>query len=183
VNSPPSLKDMLTYMSIRDQIAELVRGKEIFCLESPDWGPDTPRTLFVTKAVLDAVTPPFPAVPRGLHAEFRQQLDAFLELGMMSVGWDPKTKASDALMARVCPVEWGFFDFRITSPYPFIRAFGGFTEKDTFVIVTWEYRDVIDDKFDAEVVRCKHEWEKLFGRTPPFKGNTVDEYLSNNFLV
>lgn len=152
-------------------------------MESPDWGPETPRTLFLTKSVLDAVTPPFPATPKGLHAEFRQQLDAFLELGLMSVGLEPKTKASDALMARVAPVEWEFFDFRITSPYPAIRAFGGFAEKDTFVIVSWQYRDIIADDFDAEVVRCKHEWEKLFGRTTPFKGNTLNDYLSNNFPV
>jgi hypothetical protein len=174
---------MLTYMSIREQIRKLVDAKELFCLESPDWGPETPRTLFVTKVVLDAVTTPLPATPKGLHAEFRQQLDAFLELGLMSVGWDSKTKSSDALMARIRPVEWGFFDFRITSPYPAIRAFGGFSELNTFVIVTWEYRDIIGDKFDAEVIRCKDEWEKLFGRIPPFKGNTVDDYLSNNFLV
>ena len=170
-------------MSIRDQIKGLLDRRDLFILESPDWGPETPRTLFATRAVLDAVTAPFPATPKGLHAEFRQQLDAFLELGQMSVGWDPKTKSSDALMARVSPVEWGFFDFRITSPYPAIRAFGGFSERDTFVIVTWEYRNVIADKFDAEVVRCRLEWESLFGRTPPFKGNTVDDYLSNNFLV
>lgn len=170
-------------MSIRVQIAQLVRNKELFCLDSQGWGPDTPRTLFLTADVLAAVTPPFPATPNGLHAEFRQQLDAFLEMGLMSVGLNPKTKASDALMARVAPPEWEFFDFRITSPYPAIRAFGGFSEKDTFVMVTWQYRDVIDNMFDAEVVRCKHEWEKLFGRTPPFSGKNLNDYLSNAFPV
>ncbi|MBR0855631.1 hypothetical protein [Bradyrhizobium liaoningense] len=173
----------LTYMLMREQIAELIRRKELFLLPSHDWGPDTPRALFVTQEVLDAVTPPFPSSPRGLHAEFRQALDAFLEMGEMSVGLDPLTKPSDALMARVAPVEWEFFDFRITSPKPFIRAFGGFAERDTFVVVSWQYRDVIADKFDEEVLRCKHEWERLFGRTPPFKGTYLDDYLSNAFPV
>lgn len=172
-------KVTLTYMLIRDQIKVLVRKKELFCLESPDWGPDTPRSLFLTAEVFDAVSPPFPPTPAGLHAEFRQQLDAFLEYGEMSVGENPNAKASDALMARVSPVEWQFFDFRITSPHPFIRAFGGFAEKDTFVVVTWQYRSVIGANFDAEVLRCKHEWEKLFGRTTPFQGRRLDEYLSN----
>jgi hypothetical protein len=180
---PLSTNVKLTYMSIRDQIIELVRNKELFCLESQDWGPDTPRTLFLTKDVLDAITPPFPATPRGLHAEFRQQLDAFLELNLLSVGEDPKTKDSNAQMARVDPVEWEFWDFRITSPYPQIRALGGFSELDTFVIVSWQYRDIIDDKFDDEVRRCKIEWEKLFGRTPPFSGKKLNEYLSNAFSV
>jgi len=82
-------------------------------------------------------------------------------------------------MARVAPVEDDFFDFRITSPFPQIRAFGGFSEWNSFVIVTWNYRDAIGDDFDSEVTRCKTEWQKLFGKTPPFKGKNLDEYLSN----
>jgi hypothetical protein len=170
---------MLTYMSIRDQIKALVASKELYVLESIDFGACTPRSLFVTKDVLDAVTYPFPEDYRVLHAEFRQTLDGFLEGGEMSVGDDPDTKASDALMARVKPVERDFFDFRITSPYPAIRAFGGFAEKDVFVIVSWQYRDVIGDDFDAEVSLCKLKWEKLFGRTPPFKGKSLNDHLSN----
>jgi hypothetical protein len=171
-------------MSIRDLVRELARTRELFPLESSDFGACTPRSLFVTKEVLDAVTFPFPPNDRVLHAEFRQTLDGFLEGGEMSVGEDPDTKASDALMARVKPVECEFFDFRITAPHPAIRAFGGFVEKDVFVIVTWQYRDVIGDDFDSEVLRCKHEWQRLFGRTTtPFKGRHLDEYLSNYISV
>ncbi|MEJ0076690.1 MAG: hypothetical protein WDO17_14800 [Alphaproteobacteria bacterium] len=147
-------------------------------------GEETPRTLFVSEEVFRAVTSPFDGYPnQALHSEFRQTLDAFLEGGEMSVGDDPKTKASDALMARVCPVDDGFFDFRITSPHPQIRAFGGFAEKDTFVAITWNYRDAISDNFDAEVSRCKIEWQKLFGSTEPFKGKNLDEHLSNWIAV
>jgi hypothetical protein len=170
-------------MSIQDQVRELVRTKELHPLESRDFGACTPRSLFVTQEVLDAVTFPFRAENRILHAEFRQTLDGFLEGGEMTVGEDPDTKSSDALMARVKPVECEFFDFRITAPRPAIRAFGGFVEKDVFVIVTWEYRDVIGDDFDSEVVRCTHEWQKLFGRTTPFKGRHLHEYLSNYLSV
>jgi len=165
-------------MSIRDQIVRLVSSKELFPLESEDFGACTPRSLFVTQEVLDAVT--FPVSNDSvLHAEFRQTLDGFLEGGEMSVGEDPDTKSSDALMARVKPIEDEFFDFRITAPYPAIRAFGGFAERDVFVILTWQYRDVIGNDFDAEVERCKHEWQKLFGCTTPFKGRRLDDYLSN----
>lgn len=129
--------------------------------------------------VKDALTRPFPEGKEVLHAEFLQTLDAFLEHSEMTVAEDPRRKPSDALIARVDPVEDEFFDFRITSPYPQIRAFGGFAEKNVFVIVTWNYRDAIKDNFDGEVARCKTEWQKLFGNTPPFKGKNLDEYLSN----
>jgi len=142
-------------------------------------GDETPRALFLSEEAHLAVHPPFEQANQTLHAEFRQNLDAFLEGGEMTVGEDPKTKASDALMARVAPVEDGFFDFRVTSPRPQIRAFGGFAEFDTFVIVTWNYRDAIGDDFDEEVMRCKVEWQKLFGRTQPFKGKSLNDYLSN----
>jgi hypothetical protein len=137
----------------------------------------------VTKEVLEAVTFPFPKAYSTLHAEFRQTLDGFLEGGEMSVGENPDTKSSDALMARVKPVECEFFDFRITAPYPAIRAFGGFVEMDVFVITTWQYRDLIGNDFDSEVNRCKHEWQKLFGKTKPFKGKRLNEYLSNYISV
>lgn len=170
---------LLTYMSILDQIARLVKEGALFCLESEMFGDETPRTLFITEEVRSAVFRPFPEDCRVLHAEFRQHLDAFLEGGFISVGDNPKTKASDALMARVNPVEDEFFDFRVTAPYPQIRAFGGFAAQDTFVLVTWNYRDAIDDQFDAEVEHCKHEWQNLFGGTTPFKGKSLDDYLTN----
>jgi len=165
-------------MSIRDHIRELL-DKQLFCLESVYFGEETPRSIFVSEEVKCALTHPFPEGREVLHAEFLQTLDAFLEHGEMTVAEDPRCKPSDALMARVEPVEDEFFDFRITAPHPQIRAFGGFAEKDVFVIVTWNYRDAINDDFDGEVTRCKIEWQKLFDKTPPFKGKNLDEYLSN----
>ncbi len=102
----------------------------------------------------------------------------------MSVGEDPDNKDPDALIARVHPIQDEFWDLRVTAPKPGIRAFGGFAELDAFVCLTWEFRDAIDeDNFSAEVERCKEEWRKLFGNTPPFKGDNIDAYLTNCFPV
>ena len=65
-------------MSIRRQIIELVFRKELSVLESVDFGEDTPRSIFVSKEVEAALTRPFPEHREVLHAEFLQQLDAFL---------------------------------------------------------------------------------------------------------
>jgi hypothetical protein len=169
-------------MSIRDQIRKL-EGKELFCLESRCTGDDTVRTVFVSREVLDAVSEPFLGSRKNWLAEFRENLDAFLEGGEMSVGEDPFNKDANALIARVFPVEDEFWDMRSTAPKPGIRAFGGFAEFDTFICLTWEYRDAIGDYFDAEVDRCREEWRRLFGSTKPFKGNNLDAYLSRNFPV
>jgi hypothetical protein len=169
-------------MSIQDHIRKLV-GKALFCLESRCTGEDTVRTLFVSREVLDAVSEPFKGKRKKWLAEFRENLDAFLEGCELSVGVDPHNKDSNALMARVAPVQDEFWDMRVTAPKPGIRAFGGFAELDTFVCLTWEYRDVIAGDFDAEVARCKEEWRKLFGSTKPFKGKSLDAYLTHYFSV
>jgi hypothetical protein len=172
---------LLTYMStqLQQQISTLIARKKLFCLESEMLGDETARTLFLTEEVRSAVYRPFPNNKGVLHAEFRQHLDAFLEGGCVSIGDDPKTKAAHALMARVAPVEDEFFDFRVTAPHPQIRAFGGFAARDTFVLVTWNYRAEIAEKFNEEVLRCKHEWQSLFGNITPFKGKSLNDYLTN----
>ena len=65
---------------------------------------------------------------------------------------------------------------------PGIRAFGAFAAHDTFVLLTWEYRGDIPN-FDAEVDRCKRDWAKYFNGVGPFKGNRLNEYLSNYYAV
>jgi hypothetical protein len=91
-------------MSIHDQIAALVGSRELFVLGSEMFGDETARTLFITEEVRSAVFPPFPEKLKVLHAEFRQELDAFLEGSWITVAENPKAKPSDARMARVCPI-------------------------------------------------------------------------------
>lgn len=170
-------------MSIRDQIQKLIDNNELFCLESEMTGDETVRALFVSREVLDAVTPPFNEYHAILLSEFRSNLDAFLEGGEISVAENPYEKKPHALMARVAPVENEFWDLRVTAPQPQIRAFGGFAEKDTFVLLTWNYRDSIGNNFDAEVDRCRIAWQQLFGNTAPYSGTRLDDYLTNYIPV
>ncbi len=86
------------------------------------------------------------------------------------------------MLARVKPIEKELWDFRVTAPDAGIRAFGGFAELDTFVILTWEYRDDIID-FNAEVERCMIEWRDMFGTVTPLKKVALNEYLSHFLAV
>ncbi len=102
-------------------------------------------SAFDAQEVLDAISEPFRGTRKNWLAEFCENLDAFLEGCELSVGEDPFDKDAHALIARVAPVEDEFWDMRVTAPKPGIRAFGAFAELNTFICLTWEYRDVIAD--------------------------------------
>ncbi|MCX7361149.1 MAG: hypothetical protein NTV97_04610 [Alphaproteobacteria bacterium] len=136
----------------------------------------------MSKEVYAAVTPPFVGLHKLRLAEFREFLDAFLEHGEFTAAEDPDRKSSNAMLARVHDVKDDFWDFRVTAPHSGIRAFGGFAAFDTFVVLTWEYREMISD-FDAEVAACKEEWHRLFGPITPMKKGHLNEYISNYIPV
>ena len=159
----------------------LVEAHRLHCLESRLTGEETARTLFVSQEVLDGLAHPYPENTAHRLSEFREFLDAYLEGGLISVAEDPDLKPEYAMMARVHPVKDEFWDFRITAPKPGIRAFGAFSEFDTVVLLTWEYREAITT-FDDEVERCKAEWRQLFSATP-HRGGHLHEYLSNYYAV
>jgi hypothetical protein len=178
-----SVIGILTYMSIHDQIKELERPGKLYCLESLLTGEETVRTLWVSSDVLAAVTPPYPLgsnpQQRERLREFREFLDAFLEHGHISVAQNPDDKPEFAMLARVKPPERDFWDFRVTAPQPGIRAFGAFADFNTFVVLTWDFRENIPPgQFDAEVADCMDAWRDLFGDTPPYAKSSLNEYLT-----
>jgi hypothetical protein len=157
---------------------------ELHCLGSLTTGDDTVRVVYVAKEIWDIINPPYAESAEGeMHAEFRQMLDAFLEGGEFSVAEDPFSKASDAMIARIDPVNAELWDFRVIHPCPGIRALGGFWCLDTFVVLTWDYRENFDERWNVEVERCLRRWREMFGSRSPLKGNTLDDYLTNFYPV
>jgi hypothetical protein len=155
--------------------------KKLFELESLFTGDETARTMIVSPDIFAAVMPPFPDTQQGERlGEFRAWLDSFLEGAEISVAEDPFEKPPEAMLARVDPVEREFWSIRVTEPErtPGIRAFGAFAEKDTFIALTWNCRESIRI-FDDEVDLVASAWGDLFGSEPPFKGGSLDEYLTN----
>jgi hypothetical protein len=168
-------------MSICTILAALVSQGRLTNLPSLFTGAETVRTLFVSPEVLAAVSPPFLDDERGRRlGEFRAWLDGFLEGGEISVAQDPNRKPSDAMLARVAPVENEFWSIRVTEPEDTsgIRALGAFAGKDKFICLTWDYREGIAI-FDDEVQMVRALWRDLFGSETPFKGESLDEYLTN----
>lgn len=168
-------------MSIHEQILKLEAAGKLHCLDSLLTGEDVARTLWVSSDVLAAVTPPYHSAKnreqRERLREFREFLDAFLEHSHISVAQNPDDKPEFAMLARVKPVEREFWDFRVTAPNAGIRAFGAFADYNTFVVLTWEYRDQISD-FDGEVQNCIDVWTDMFGSLEPYMRPHLRQYLS-----
>jgi len=89
------------------------------------------------------------------------------------------------MLARVDPVDSEIWDIRSIVPRPGIRALGGFIRKDTFVALTWQFRENLatSDDWSAEIGRCRDAWRDLFGSKTPFSGASLDEYLSSFYAV
>jgi len=167
-------------------LAKLLQDKGLFELESLYTGEETARTMIVSPEILAVVSPPFADTLEGKrHGEFRAWLDSFMEGAEISVAEDPHDKPPDAMLARVDPIEAEFWSIRVTEPEetPGIRAFGAFTQKDTLVALTWEYRELIGDAFDDEVDSVRDAWTVLFVSEEPFGGASLDEYLTNYRVV
>ena len=169
----------MTYKSIREAIKSH-EGRTLFCLPSALLGEETPRAVFVTSELKEIVDgPPWPTTWEGQrHAELRALFDGFTEGDRITVGERPFEKDPRAIMARTHPIKDEVWDFRSLQRKPGIRAFGRFSEPNTFIALTWNYREIVD--WECEIKRCKAAWEKLFPDTPPFTGHNINEYITYN---
>jgi hypothetical protein len=139
--------------------------------------------MIVSVEVNDVVYPPWPDNWDGFRlSQFRATLDAFTQDEWLAIAENPFGKPGYANMARVHPVKDEIFDIRVLDPDPGIRVFGGFAAKDTFLALTWDYRENIDD-WAYEIDRCKDAWASLFHPSLPHHGATLDDYLSSNFYA
>ena len=176
---------VLIYKSIRAAI-QAQEGRQLFCLPPLPGGEETPRTVFVSKELRDYVVPPaagWPDTRDGrLFSRLRALFDDFTEGGWVTVAENPFDKDANAILARVAPVEEEVWVFRCLDPKPGVRAFGCFSERDTFVALTWDYRENLenDDYWRREVAGCRAEWRRLFGGIAPLSGKTLNEYIAYN---
>ncbi len=171
---------------IRKRIVEL-EGAELFHLPPLIKGDPSVRELFVSAEVKSIVVPPWPPTYVGVrHQSFRTDLDTFTRHDELRVSEMPFDKAWDADISRVHPVKREVWDFRSLEP-PGIRCFGRFGGLNLFIALTYAYRENIEagdawlssDDWDGERDRFERAWVRLFGDMPLFRGNTLDDYLTN----
>lgn len=182
---------VLTYMS-RDKILQkAIADRRVFKLKPLPFpgdpiveldDEDFPRTVYVTPDVDIAVMEPFPDTEEGYRlGEFRAWLDDFLWGAEISVCEDPFYKPPQTDLARVAPVEAEFWSIRVRLPKDSdgLRSIGAFHALNEFIALRWQYREVIGDDFDQEVVDAQADWQDIFEDEPPHKGGSLDEYLTD----
>jgi hypothetical protein len=176
-------------MSITAEIRKRVSGHlgcTLFELSPSIDGESIVREMIVSKDVLRAVSPPWPANRDSeRHVSFRASMDAFLDNEWMSVSENPFSKPWDSHVARVHPVADEIWDIRCFDVPPGIRCLGAFGGYNLFIALTWNYRELIEstELWEKEIENCKAEWDKFFSPIPRFKGETLNEYLSNYLAV
>lgn len=159
----------------------LLAGRRLIERPSAFTGLETARTMYVTPEISDLTTPPFPDTEEGDRlGELAAWLDNFSEYGEISVSEDPDNKPPSTMLARVHPTDAEFWSIRVTEPgcTAGIRVLGAFATKDTFVALTWEYREYIGS-FDDEIAAVQDAWRDLFGAPQPHSGSDVSDYLTN----
>ncbi len=169
---------------IKGRIGLLVDEERLFCLSPMLGGEQVVRTIFVSQEVNDCIHGPFEDNFDDMRfAEFRSVLDSFILGWLFTVAEKPYNKPGYTMLARVDPVGAEVWDIRCVAAGHGIRCFGSFAGKDTFIALTWNYRENLCSAVDWKyaIAECKTTWAGLFGTLKPFKGKNLDEYLTENY--
>lgn len=175
-------------MSIRDEISDRCAEERLYLLQPALPGSPCVRHLFISSEIKTALFGPWSGAQEEYRlSKLRADFDAFTEGMLIAVGSDPYKKKKTAFMSQLDPVEDEVWEIRSRDPKPGIRVFGCFSEKDSFVALTWLYREGLGGPKSREWrdarESCKAEWRKLFPTYNPHTGENFNEYASNIFLV
>ena len=113
----------------------------------------------------------------------RATLDQVTSGRRITIAENPHNKPPGTIVSRTDPVGLDIWDIRCLSQDDGTRCFGGFGGRDLFIALTWDYRISMDDQhtgldFEAATIDCRKQWDALFPGIPPYRGKTLDDYLS-----
>lgn len=87
-------------------------------------------------------------------------------------------------LRRLDPPPPEVWEIRVTEPVVQARLFGRFAEPDTVVLTKFFTRQLLGKKgslsWTAAMAGCVGAWEALFCHEPPFAGNTIHQYVTEN---
>ena len=177
-------------MSIRDLINGHLAGSapELYVLRPVVPGDEIVRTMLISREINSLLEGPWSDVALERRAgRLRADLEAFVKGEQIGICLTPY-KARTAYMGLLDPATDGHFDIRSRDPRPGIRVFGGFSETDTFVALTWSFRKPLGPRgsreWRDEYGRVTAEWRRLFPVYRPKTGAAVEDFVSANaFLV
>jgi hypothetical protein len=180
----------LTYMSIRNRIAYWCEEAHQELFQILPRLPDTKvvRFLFGTWEINRLIEGPWVDEKEEVRCgRLWEDFDRFVEGRLISVSLDtPYKKPKSTYLARLDPGRDEVWEIRSRFPKRGIRVFGRFAERNTLILLNWEYRERLggpgSPEFIIEMRKCKAEWRKLFPTYGAHTGDTVNEYVSEKIL-
>jgi hypothetical protein len=156
---------MLTYKSIAEAI-EAHEGRRLYRLPPPDQV-DGQRTMYVPGALLEELSVFDDSHVGRRHAALRDFLDGFSLGDHLTVSHHPHAKPGYVTLSRVDPPSAEVWSFRCLSPAQGMRVLGRFAARDCFIVLDWNYREVLDerDEWNNAIRRCQTAWRELFWRS------------------
>lgn len=155
-------------MSIYDLLLELNQQQRLFLLEPASSSQSVVRPLLITPGLKSLVDPPI----NDRCVDLRVDLDRFTSGG--PIEWD--------YLKPLEPRSEEVWEIRSINPSPSLRVFGRFADSDVFVVThawpRWRLLGFGSIFWKAEIRRCKHTWNQLFGTLPPHKGTSIHDYVS-----
>ncbi len=147
-------------MSIRDEIKRRRSEERLLWLPPLIPSESAKRLIFVSKEVSKIVMGPWGNTSEDLRfGRLRGDLDHFIMGGLITVAEDPFKKPRSTYMARLAPVRDELWDIRSRDPRPSIRVFGAFASTDTFIALTWQFRENLEGRdsrdWSVEIRKCK----------------------------
>lgn len=176
-------------MSIRSSLQSHAGSAGLLTHLQPLLGGPVVRELYVYRDVMQAISGPWRDDDDRVACSFlRRELDRFVEGQVVSLALQPFRKRADAAVAILHPPQERVFDFRVREPYPGVRVFGCFADRDLFVATNWERRDLLPsvtppnddaDEWKMERQICLTRSRQVASPYDPYEGNTVNDYISN----
>lgn len=146
------------------------------------------RALYASPVVHRLITGPWADTKEEIRSgRLWADFDRFVEGRLIPVALNsPYSKPRDTYLSRLDPAEDEVWEIRSRAPKPGIRVFGRFADRDCFVALGWGLRKELggqgSKEFRQEVRSCLAAWRRIFPSYDAFKGNTVDEYISEKAL-
>src|SRR5262249_501716 len=92
-------------------------------------------------------------------------------------------------LKRLDPPPPEIWEIRVTEPRVHARLFGRFAEPDTLILTKFHGRGVLREKktkgarkseWQIVMRECESTWAKLFPGIPPFAGQDIHAYVTDN---
>ena len=177
----------LTYMSIYDELQNLVNERRLFFLSPALPGSLVRRKMYITPQIRKLIMGPWTDPDwEERCGDLRADIDHFVEGKLLTVA-AKSYKGHTSQLKRLEPAKDEVWEIRSRDPKPSIRVFGRFADKDLFVALNWRLRvdlgKIGTREWRNARLECKTEWKKLFLAYEPKSGDHLHDYISNIVLV